>query len=150
MSQKLPGGFTLAYFSPSLLCQTSFSPSPIISLSDFPRWVHRPRLLSLPNCNMASALLTPWHIQCIHPKLRTDQEKSRYISKVNLFLSEIWHVENDELHQPASSEPVPAMLEVAEVENSQTAYRGASKDAVRVSLSEMLEFAILLICVSLS
>jgi len=99
---------------------------------------------------MASTLLTPWHIQCIHLKLRTDREKSWYISKVNNFLSEVWHVENDEPHQPESSEHVPAMLEVAEVENSQTAYRGASKDAVRVSSTEMLEFEILLICVSLS
>jgi len=82
---------------------------------------------------MVSALLNQWHIQCIHPELHTDRQKSRYIASVNVALSQIWDVEDDELYQPVDFKSVPAMLEVEEVSNCQTAYRGASKNAVRVS-----------------
>ncbi|KAF1962892.1 hypothetical protein CC80DRAFT_588386 [Byssothecium circinans] len=78
---------------------------------------------------MGIDLLNQWHIQCVRPQLDTAQDETDYINSVDIFVRRIWVKRGTPASQNATG---CSKLRVANVENSQMTYRGATTDTVKI------------------
>ncbi|KAF3289084.1 hypothetical protein TWF132_007742 [Orbilia oligospora] len=65
-----------------------------------------------------------WHIQCIHPKLETEEEKTDYMASVAIFARKVGGASNDP--------NTPSRLVPEEVECSSTMFDGQEKSAIKI------------------
>ncbi|KAF3099952.1 hypothetical protein TWF569_003926 [Orbilia oligospora] len=65
-----------------------------------------------------------WHIQCIHPKLETEEEKTDYVASVAIFARKVGGASNDP--------NTPSRLVPEEVECSSTMFDGQEKSAIKI------------------
>ncbi|KAK6353039.1 hypothetical protein TWF696_005030 [Orbilia brochopaga] len=70
--------------------------------------------------------LTAWHIQCIHPELKDEEEKGDYLKLLSLFLKKIWKPRTN------TADSRPPMLEIDRVENCRTIACGKEVSAVKI------------------
>jgi len=72
--------------------------------------------------------LDVWHIQCIKPRLETDEDREEYVDDVKRFIRALWKSRK----ASSGTDQVPPQLDVAQAENCTMTYRNTSTNTVRV------------------